>query len=71
MRSLTLGARRILVQNRVLAGLPRKDYRRLLPLLESVQLAFGQVPLPGSFLCAPEAGSPVVYLRPGAYVASQ
>ena len=38
-----MGARRILVQNRVLAGLPRKDYRRLLPLLESVQLAFGQV----------------------------
>jgi len=27
----------------VLAGLPRKDYRKLLPVLEPVKLAFGQV----------------------------
>ena len=32
-----------MIQNRVLAGLPRKDYRKLLPVLEPVQLAFGQV----------------------------
>jgi len=32
-----------LIQNRVLAGLPRKDYRKLLPVLEPVKLAFGQV----------------------------
>jgi CRP-like cAMP-binding protein len=37
------GARQYLVPNRVLAGLPRKDYRRLLPVLEPVKLAFGQV----------------------------
>jgi CRP-like cAMP-binding protein len=32
-----------LVQNRVLAGLPRKDYRMLLPVLEPVQLTFGEI----------------------------
>jgi len=32
-----------LVANRVLAGLPRKDYRKLLPVLEPVNLAFGTV----------------------------
>jgi len=32
-----------LIQNRVLAGLPRKDYRKLLPVLEPVELAFGQI----------------------------
>jgi len=32
-----------LVQNRVLAGLPRKDYRKLLSVLEPVKLVFGQV----------------------------
>jgi CRP-like cAMP-binding protein len=32
-----------LVQNRVLAGLPRKDYRKLLPVLELVKLDFAQV----------------------------
>jgi len=32
-----------LVQNRVLSGLPRKDYRNLLSILEPVKLAFGQV----------------------------
>lgn len=37
------GARQHLVPNRVLAGLPRKDYRKLLPVLEPVELAFGQI----------------------------
>jgi len=37
------GARQHLVPNRVLAGLPRKDYRKLLPFLEPVKLTFGQV----------------------------
>jgi CRP-like cAMP-binding protein len=32
-----------LVQNRVLAGLPRKDYRKLLRVLEPVKLDFGQI----------------------------
>lgn len=32
-----------MVPNRVLARLPRKDYRRLLRVLEPVELAFGQV----------------------------
>ena len=32
-----------MVQNRVLAGLPGKDYRKLLRVLEPVKLAFGQV----------------------------
>jgi hypothetical protein len=32
-----------LVQNRVLARLPRKDYWRLLRVLEPVKLAFGQI----------------------------
>jgi CRP-like cAMP-binding protein len=38
-----LGAKQLLVRNRVLAGLPRKDYRKLLRVLEPVDLAFGQV----------------------------
>ena len=37
------GARQHLVPNRVLAGLPRRDYRKLLLHLEPVKLAFGQV----------------------------
>jgi len=37
------GAGNLLVQNRVLAGLSRKDYRKLLPFVESVTLGFGQV----------------------------
>jgi len=39
----TLRAIKLSVQNRVLAGLPRKDYRKLLPILERVKLTFGQV----------------------------
>ena len=42
-RGLALAARKLLVQNRVLARLPRKDYRKLLAVLEPVELAFGQI----------------------------
>ena len=35
-------ARQVSVPNRVLAALPRKDYRKLLSVLEPVKLAFGQ-----------------------------
>jgi CRP-like cAMP-binding protein len=38
-----LGAKRISIPNRVLAALPRKDYRKLLPLLEPVKLVFAEV----------------------------
>jgi len=38
-----LSARKLTVPNRVLAGLPRKDLRQLLSVLEPVKLAFGQV----------------------------
>jgi CRP-like cAMP-binding protein len=38
-----LGAKQISVPNRLLAALPRKDYRKLLPVLEPVKLAFGEV----------------------------
>jgi CRP-like cAMP-binding protein len=37
------GARHIAVPNRLLAALPRKDYRKLLPFLEPVELAFAEV----------------------------
>src|SRR5579863_321498 len=37
-----LRARQVSIPNRVLAALPRKDYRKLLPVLEPVKLAFGQ-----------------------------
>ncbi|HMJ27338.1 MAG TPA: Crp/Fnr family transcriptional regulator [Xanthobacteraceae bacterium] len=38
-----LGAKQLLVRNRVLAGLPRLDFRKLLRVLEPVDLPFGQV----------------------------
>jgi CRP-like cAMP-binding protein len=37
-----LGARKFSVPNHLLAALPRKDYRKLLPALEPVKLAFGE-----------------------------
>jgi CRP-like cAMP-binding protein len=37
------GAGKLLIENRVLAGLSRRDYRQLLPFLEPVKLDFGQV----------------------------
>src|ERR1700726_4589509 len=37
-----LGAKQVSVPNHLLAALPRKDYRRLLPVLEPVKLAFGE-----------------------------
>ncbi len=38
-----LDAKHLAVSNRLLAALPRKDYRRLLPFLETVELAFAEV----------------------------
>lgn len=38
-----MGARHVSVPNRLLAALPRKDYRRLLPFLDPVELAFAEV----------------------------
>jgi CRP-like cAMP-binding protein len=38
-----LGAEPFPVRNRVLTGLPREDYRKLLRVLEPVSLAFGEV----------------------------
>ena len=37
-----VGARQVSDPNHLLAALPRKEYRRLLPLLEPVKLAFGE-----------------------------
>src|SRR6202166_4135302 len=37
-----LGAKQVSVPNHLLAALPRKDYRKLLPIFEPVKLAFGQ-----------------------------
>jgi len=37
------GGERAPVENRILAALPRTDYQRLLPKLETVRLAFGEV----------------------------
>src|SRR5579862_1000600 len=37
------GAKQVSIPNRLLAALPRKDYRKLLPVLEPVTLAFGEV----------------------------
>ncbi len=38
-----LGAKQVSVPNHLLAALPRKDYQKLLPALEPVKLAFGEV----------------------------
>ena len=37
------GAKQVSVPNRLLAALPRNDYRKLLSVLEPVELAFGEV----------------------------
>jgi len=37
-----VGARQVSIPNRLLAALPRKDYRKLLSVLEPIKLAFGQ-----------------------------
>ncbi|HEY4971463.1 MAG TPA: Crp/Fnr family transcriptional regulator [Steroidobacteraceae bacterium] len=37
-----LGAKQVSVPNHLLGALPRKDYQKLLPLLEPVKLAFGE-----------------------------
>ena len=38
-----LGAKHVSIPNRLLAALPRKDYRELLPFLEPVELAYEEV----------------------------
>jgi CRP-like cAMP-binding protein len=38
-----LGAKQVSVPNHLLGALPRKDYQKLLPLLEPVKLAFGEI----------------------------
>jgi CRP-like cAMP-binding protein len=38
-----LGAKHVSIPNYLLAALPRKDYRKLLPFLEPVKLAFAEV----------------------------
>src|SRR6202167_5638308 len=38
-----LGANQVSVPNHLLGALPRKDYQKLLPVLELVKLAFGEV----------------------------
>jgi CRP-like cAMP-binding protein len=37
------GAKQVAVPNRLLGALPRKEYQKLLPLLEPVKLAFGEI----------------------------
>src|ERR1700691_866246 len=37
------GAKQVAIPNRLLGALPRKEYQKLLPLLESVTLAFGEI----------------------------
>jgi hypothetical protein len=38
-----LRAKQVSVPNHLLGALPRKDYQKLLPVLEQVKLAFGQI----------------------------
>src|ERR1700691_910134 len=38
-----LGAKQVSVPNHLLGALPRKDYRKLLPVLEPVKLSFGEI----------------------------
>ena len=38
-----LGAKQVSVPNHILSALPRRDYQKLLPVLEPVKLAFGEI----------------------------
>ena len=38
-----LGAKKVVVPNRILGALPRKEYQKLLPTLEPVNLSFGEI----------------------------
>jgi CRP-like cAMP-binding protein len=38
-----MGAKQVAVPNRILGALPRKEYQKLLPILEPVKLAFGEI----------------------------
>jgi CRP-like cAMP-binding protein len=40
---LAIGGKRVSIPNRVLAALPRMDYLKLLPFLEPVELALGEI----------------------------
>ncbi len=37
------GAKQVAVPNRILGALPRKEYQKLLPILEPVNLSFGEI----------------------------
>jgi len=37
------GAKQVAVPNRLLGALPRKEYQKLLPILEPVNLSFGEI----------------------------
>src|SRR6202047_1405968 len=37
------GAKKVVVPNRILGALPRKEYQKLLPILEPVNLSFGEI----------------------------
>lgn len=37
------GAKQVAVPNRILGALPRKEYQKLIPILEPVKLAFGEI----------------------------
>jgi CRP-like cAMP-binding protein len=38
-----LGAKQVAISNRLLGALPRKEYQKLLPILEPVNLTFGEI----------------------------
>jgi CRP-like cAMP-binding protein len=38
-----MGAKQVAVPNRILGSLPRKEYQKLLPILEPVELVFGEI----------------------------
>ena len=57
-----LGAKKISIPNRLLAALPRKDYRKLLPFLEPIELAFAEV------LYEPQARIRHVYFPTNSFV---
>lgn len=56
------GPNHVSIPNRLLAALPRKDYRKLLPFLEPVKLAFAEV------LYEPHARIPHVYFPNDCFV---
>jgi CRP-like cAMP-binding protein len=57
-----LGKKHASISNRLLAALPRKDYRKLLPFLEPVELAFAEI------LYEPHARIQYVYFPSDSFV---